>query len=288
MDYFYSLCAVLALTTAFSAILSKKKKFRALSLLNSEQEKQTWREKAAGFYERFFSTRVRVKSNRIEEIQLLIDSVGWKVTPEQLLIQQVMYSSTALTACLLYSVLAESIYFVGVGFVLAAYFFRYPLRKLEKEMALKQKRVRQELPDFADQLILFLSSGLIPYQAIKSAALHAPPSLSLDAHRLASDLDVFSQAEALDRFAKHLGVREATRLVRGLKHAMEIDRESARPTLERLSQNMRKLREQNMRALIKEKPILIDRITMGLFILVLSVPLCIAALSLIEIITSMG
>ncbi|MET1174604.1 hypothetical protein [Paenibacillus amylolyticus] len=276
----------LLLYVSLTTLLTTGRSYRSYAYI-ADNNKAMWK-KVAGSLEVAARSRVKLSTEQHSALEKQLYRLGWKERPEDIAGQQLMFGGLAFVGFTFFSILTNSAPFfflaIGVGF----YFYRYPVSRLKKELSFKEKLAQEKLPDFIDHLILLFSAGLTPYAAIKLACEHAPEGLELDCTRLSKDMDLMSESRALERFAESVGTSSIKRFVFAMKQAIQMSKEEAEEIFKSQTKLMRKIRIQNNRKIIKERPAKLQLISTGMFAFVLAVPLAIIVINFMAQMKGMG
>lgn len=276
---------VLFLYVVFEKLFRKNDNFRAKAYLDSVERQPMWKRLFIKI-ETFLGSRVRVSVQKQDSIQDMLDHLGWADTTQNVVAQQLIFGITATFAFLIMSVLMESKLLLFVSPIAGFYFYRFPVSQIKSAMRQMKEQAQMDFPDYGDRLILLLSSGITPYQALKK--VQAPHSIKVASDRMIAELDTLPESVALDRFAEHLGIAEAKPFVRAMKQAIKTDKQGAQGILELQSKYLREMRVQNTRKLIKQRPQKAQMLVLGLFAFVVAIPLSIVAINVVQILGSVG
>ena len=131
---------------------------------------------------------------------------------------------------------------------------------------------------------MLLRAGLTPYQSIKQAVSQTQfKALQNDLERLSTDIDTMNEEAALERFAAYAGIPEAKQFVRAMWQATATNPDQADEIFTTQSNVMRQMREFQNRRTIKEKPLKVRFISLGIFGFILAIPLGVFVINFIQI-----
>lgn len=227
--------------------------------------------------------RVEVKGTLRDELEWEFERLGLDDTPEDLKARQWLLAGVSLVSFIVLALVFWHPIWLLFGGAVAGFFYHFPVLHVNKAIKDKKEGVYEELPEFIDLIILLLRAGLTPYQAIKQAVSQTHfVSLQNDLERLSTDVDTMNEQAALERFAKYAGIPEAKQFVRAMWQATATDREHANEIFTSQSDVMRQMREFRNRRTIKEKPLKIRFISLGIFGFILAIPLGVFAINFIQ------
>ncbi|MDH6372927.1 Flp pilus assembly protein TadB [Paenibacillus sp. PastF-3] len=283
LQYVIALLFLLVLYWAFASIFVSEKKYRSQAYVTNGKQ-ATWKQ-VAEMMEGAAKRKVKLSHNQKDVLEKMLYRVGWKEAPEDIAAQQLMLGGIAMVGLSLFGIFSGSTVLLFFAVVAGFVFYRYPVNRLKKAVAYKEKQASIYLPDFIELLILLFSAGLTPYEAIKRATEQSPDVLRLDCERLSNDLDIMTEQQALNRFAENVGIGAAKRFVFAMKQAMDMSKKEANQIFNRQSVLMREMRIQNQRKIIKERPARLQLISSGVYAFVLLLPIAIIGVAFVK---SMG
>ncbi|MFS8581061.1 MAG: hypothetical protein LOD88_13680 [Novibacillus thermophilus] len=236
---------------------------------------------------RWLRNKVQVKESVRDELEWEFERLGMDDTPEDVKARQWLLAGAAFILFALLALVFWQPMWLLLGVGVSGFFYAFPMLYVNKAIREKEEGIFAELPDFIDLIILLMRAGLIPYEAIKQAVSQTKfKALQPDLERLSVDLDTMDTEQALERFACYVGIVEARQFVRAIWQAAATDRQHADEIFQNQSEVMRQLRQQRMRKIIKEKPLKVRFVSMGIFALILAIPLGVFAINFIQIFSS--
>lgn len=268
----------IALYGVFSVLLKKKKTYR--SEMMKEEKRNTLLQDVEYKFRNLVKSKVSLSLEYREELSDLIMRVGSKLTPEDVVAQQRRNLIISVVGFGLVGVISSIWFIVLLGPVMGFMFYRLPLTKLKQELALKKSRITIQFPDFIDLMLLLISSGQTPYQAIKTACEQAPSSMIEDCDKLSNDLEIMDVSQAIDLFANRIDISHALRFAFAFKQAIQLSLNESIHIFEKQAALMRLLKEQNLRKQIKLMPEKISFLGYGQIAFIFIFPLAMVAITL--------
>lgn len=259
--------AIVVLLTALLALYIQPKK------MDSHKQVYQW-----------VKNRVQVKKSFKDELEWEFARLGLDDTPEDLKARQWLLGGVSLVSFIVLALIFWQPIWLLFGCGVGGLFYYYPILHINKAVQAKKEGVYDELPEFIDLVILLLRAGLTPYQAIKQGVSQVHfKALQVDLERLSTDVDTMSEEAALERFAVYAGIPEARQFVRAIWQATATDREHANDIFTNQSNVMRQMREFRNKRIIKEKPLKVRFISLGVFGFIIAIPLGVFVINFIQI-----
>lgn len=236
---------------------------------------------------KWVKNRVQVSEKFRNELEWEFERLGLDDTPEDLKARQWLLGGVALVSFIVLAIAFWHPVWLLFGAGVAAFFYYFPVLHINKAIKAKQNALYEELPEFIDLIILLLRAGLTPYQAIKQAVGQSDfNALQTDLERLSTDIDMMNEGAALERFATYAGIPEARQFVRAMWQATATDRDHADEIFTNQTEVMRQLRQQRNRQTIKEKPLKVRFVSLGVFGFILAIPLGVFVINFIQMFSS--
>lgn len=262
----------------FSVLLKKKKTYR--SEMIKDKKTNSLLQDVEYKFRNLVKSRVSLSLDYREELSNLITKVGSDLTPEDIVAQQRRNLIISIVGFGLVGVITSIWFIVLLGPVMGFMFYRLPLTKLKQELALKKSKITTQFPDFIDLMLLLISSGQTPYQAIKTACEQAPSAMIEDCEKLFNDLEIMDVSSAIDLFAKRIDISHALRFAFAFKQAVQLSLNESIHIFEKQASLMRLLKEQNLRKKIKLMPEKITFLGYGQIAFIFIFPLAMLAITL--------
>lgn len=149
---------------AFKPMSGKRKK-RSREFLNTSK-KQAKAEKFLYFKDivlRKMSNRLLLNETKREQVSFMISRLDLKVTPEEIRLNQILYSLAAFVASLLMMRLMTILGYVCLIFVVLGWI--YPIDELEKKIEQKNKNILKDFPAFYSMVYYQYSRSINIYLA---------------------------------------------------------------------------------------------------------------------------
>lgn len=180
-------------------LFKPKRAYKASLLLQKVGPEQTWHR---SFH--FLPDRVAngVFSKVHQKIWSEIEDAKANKTPEQVFIEQFVYSIGIFLLFLILYMLFDSMFYLLLAFGGGYYFFLEPRRELVNKAKKMREEIRKETPNFALTVRLLIKGQKTPVDALKIACVHGVgKGMKPFADVLKSDLDYLHPADALHKFA---------------------------------------------------------------------------------------
>lgn len=278
--YVIAIATVLLLSYfIISTLLHKEKRFRSEKVIQSGGGGII--SKITQKYETSAKKKLVLTKIQRSELQDLLNRVGSELTPEDIVVKQRRNLIIAVVGFGVFGVVTQMWFFLLLGLFMGFMFYRLPLTNLVKAEQLKKEEVTKHFPDFIDLLLLLLSAGLTPYQAIEEACNQAPSALKLDCEKLKNDLQNMPDiSKAVHQFAHNLAIKPADRFAIAFEQAVKLSLAESVDIFKKQAEAMRLLREQNNRQMIKMMPDKISALGYGQVSFVIIIPLAIVVIAL--------
>ncbi|CAI8943060.1 T2SSF domain-containing protein [Brevibacillus sp. IT-7CA2] len=187
-------------------LFKPKQAYKASMLLEIVGPEQTWHRSF-----KFLPDRVAkgAFSKAHQKIWSEIEDAKSNKTPEQVFIEQIVYSIGIFLLFLILYLLFESMFCLMLAFGGGFYFFFEPRRELVNKAKKMREEIRKETPNFALTVRLLIKGQKSPVDALKIACVHGVgKGMKPFADVLKSDLDYLHPADALYKFGDGTKVPE--------------------------------------------------------------------------------
>jgi len=206
-------------------------------------------------------------------IQEELIRAGSKDTPEEVVAMQWLFGGVMLVITLTAAWFMHNTVVFLIGTFLTVYMYNGPRSSLRQRAKRRQFAQESELPDFLDQLIIFLSTGMPFYNALERASEICGPALQADVKLLLNDIKSTGETiEPLKKFAERLNQEGVQNFVTAVEQSMSSDARHAQEIYEKQAEQMRAMRQENIRRIIKAKPGELSMLNMLTYALVASIP----------------
>ncbi len=207
-----SLCAIIYLVSmliypAFKPMSGKRKK-RSREFLTISK-KQLKMEKYLYFRDivlRKMSNKLFLSEVKREQLSFIISRLDLKITPEEIRLNQILYSLAGLICSLVIMKIMSILGFVCLIFVVLGWL--YPIDELEKKVELKNKNILKDFPAFYSMVYYQYSRSINIYLAdvIKDFLPNANPDMADELGVLLDNIE-YGEEYALKQLKKRVPLR---------------------------------------------------------------------------------
>ncbi|WP_025028926.1 hypothetical protein [Caldalkalibacillus mannanilyticus] len=244
---------------------------------------EQWFSKFSLIFHRFS----KVSQEQQEELERCFRRLGMKTTVQQFQTERITFVVLMILIFLTLALFSQNFFWVIVAVVAGGFMYFQPILSLQTKITKKENVIREELPDFIDLLILLMNAGLTPNQALKQAVeFNNSEALREDFSVLSVDIETIGEYAAFEEFADRVNISEIKQFSQAFKQAMDVDKEKGKEILASQSEVMRELRMQHLRQTLKQRPMRVQMINMGMFLFILMIPMGIVFLSFMKIMTN--
>lgn len=217
-----------------------------------------------------------IKGLRFNEFKLRADleKLGINDAPEVYMAKGFFYAFIAVVACMFMTMVSGSKLFLMLGFLFGFGLPFYPKSNLRGKIRKLNEELLKEFPNFVSAMRYQYGRGKTLNDIVQSYIDVAGYSLKYELQKLSAELEMMSDNDALLRFADRVGLPDvsnfASSLVYGQMYGMDINNIFAIQ-----EQEMRRLSRDNIRKLMKRKPITLTIalvLPIGNILLIIGVP----------------